>query len=39
MQYFVIFTKEDERDTFLKKNIENIRKGVLKVVLAQQNNA
>ena len=39
MQYFVIFTKEDERDTFLKKNTENIRKGVLKVVLTQQNNA
>jgi hypothetical protein len=38
-EYFVIFTKEDERDTFLKKNIEVIRKGVPKVVPTQQKNA
>jgi hypothetical protein len=35
MEYFIIFTKEDERDTFLKKNTENIRKGVPKVVATQ----
>jgi hypothetical protein len=38
-EYFIIFTKEDVRDTFLKKNTEVIRKGVPKVVSAQQKNA